>query len=931
MKTKKPILRLVALAALSFFTGNEIVAQTNIGAACGCPAVGSRTAGSILTEATNAGVLGTLPSSAYGYEITGNLTLTCDKIWTIDQKIYVGPGATLTIQPGTVIKGGVAGSVAAATALIIERGGKIVAPGTESCPIVFTAAADPLDGTYPVTNKGMWGGVLICGKATNNLTLAANGPFVPGQAGKMAVSDGVGVLEGFASSLPQDQFGASTSATAPTGYAIGTSPSGNFTFAGTATSPQNNNTGTVLVVTSTSSVLNSAINGLSITGTGIPANTTVTTSAASTSFALSNPATANLSGSYVIGNAITEAGSGLTASTALTLANSNSSIIVGMAVSGTGIASGTTVSAVSGTAVTLSASSTAAMTGNYNFTFTFTAADVLNCAGATKIKISSPVSTIAPGLTVTGTNVATSTSVTAITLSSGNVQTFTVSPALTGTITSISFGGTYPSPGVTAYFPITTTTATPAGFANGSSSVYVNYAGQSVPTSQQSFDDNDNSGIMTYVSIRHSGANLLVGSEINGLTLASVGRGTKIEHIEIVSCADDNIEIFGGTVNLKYCTTLFGNDDMFDYDLGWTGKAQFLFGMKANQFTTGTTSSGISSDNDNGFEMDSDDSQSYNFPRSIPVIYNATIIGNDKIALSSDNTSLAAINAKENTGGEIYNSLFANFRNGFNLKKSLGSASSYAKGGEAWHNWINTGVTTTSSATGTSGSTTLTLGAANASIASGMSVIGTGIATGTTVSSVSGTTVTLSAATTAAMSGNYTFTNASASVGNGTQILKVKCNTFLNNMSTGTPLAASIGAGSTSGTAFSTSELAQFTTTDKNIEVNSLTGFNPAFVINGTSNVVTTKNDVVPSVSTNVQLGSGCAQAPMDGFFEPANYRGAFAPGASNDNWLSDWTYSQVLNSTSGVTACPTDINNDGVTDVNDFLIFSGQFGQACN
>jgi hypothetical protein len=212
-----------------------------------------------------------------------------------------------------------------------------------------------------------------------------------------------------------------------------------------------------------------------------------------------------------------------------------------------------------------------------------------------------------------------------------------------------------------------------------------------------------------------------------------------------------------------------------------------------------------------------------------------------------------------------------------------------------------------------------------------MSVIGTGIATGTTVSSVSGTTVTLSAATTAAMSGNYTFTNASASVGNGTQILKVKCNTFLNNMSTGTPLAASIGAGSTSGTAFSTSELAQFTTTDKNIEVNSLTGFNPAFVINGTSNVVTTKNDVVPAVGTSVQLGSGCAQAPMDGFFEPANYRGAFAPGANNDNWLSDWTYSQVLNSTNGVVACPTDINNDGTTDVNDFLIFSGQFGQACN
>jgi hypothetical protein len=113
-------------------------------------------------------------------------------------------------------------------------------------------------------------------------------------------------------------------------------------------------------------------------------------------------------------------------------------------------------------------------------------------------------------------------------------------------------------------------------------------------------------------------------------------------------------------------------------------------------------------------------------------------------------------------------------------------------------------------------------------------------------------------------------------------------------------------------------------------------GFKYAFAINGTTNAITTKNDVVPNVGVAAfQLATTgsttCAQAPMDGFFAPANYRGAFAPSANNENWLSDWTYSQVLNSTSGVSACPTDINNDGTTDVNDFLIFSGAFGQACN
>jgi hypothetical protein len=927
MKTKKPILRLAVLAALSFFAGNEVVAQTNIGSACGCLAVGSRTAGNVQQYAAQLNKWSALPSSAYGGEITGNITLTCDKIWTIDQKIYVASGATLTIEPGTVIKGAVAGSTAAATALIIERGGKIMAAGSEACPIVFTAAADPLDGSYPVQNKGMWGGVLICGKATNNLTLAANGPFIPGQSGKLAAADGVGVLEGFASSIPQDQFGASI-ASAPTGYALGTSPSGNFTFTGTPGSAQNASGTTSLVVTTAPSV---ALTGQDITGTGITSGTTVTSST-TTTLTLSGGSTANLSGSYVVSTSSTATTGGASGATTLTLDAANSKIFIGMVVSGTGIATGTTVTGVSSTNITLSAASTAAMSGTYTFSSTFTGADVLNTTGTTKIKLTAPSFTIAPGLTVSGTGIANGTTVVAVTVSSGTVQSLTLSTATTATPGTLTFGGTYPSGGTNAYFPIcavsasatgsnasttltlsasnsaisagmavsgtgiasgttissisgttitlsaastaamsgtytfsSTNASAPAGLAaNGTT--YVNYSGQAISATQQSFDDNDNSGVMTYVSIRHSGANLLVGSEINGLTLASVGRGTKIEHIEIVSCADDNIEIFGGTVNLKYCTTLFGNDDMFDYDLGWSGKAQFLFGMKANQFSTtgGTTASGISNDSDNGFEADSDDNQSYNSPKSTPVIYNATLIGNEKVVGNSDNSGLAAIMAKEYTGGELYNSLFANFRSGFNMKQSIGTGRNFTQGsllynqqGDAYHNWTN-----------------------------------------------------------------------SSTSGNGSQILKVKCNTFVGNVNGLTVNAASANAGTaiTAGTDFT-----QFTTTDNNIVVSTLTGFDASYLMNGSTNVTTTKNDVVPSPSTNVQLGTGCAQAPIDGFFEPANYRGAFKPSANNENWLSDWTFSQVLNSTKGVVACPTDINNDGTTDVNDFLIFSGQFGQACN
>ena len=86
--------------------------------------------------------------------------------------------------------------------------------------------------------------------------------------------------------------------------------------------------------------------------------------------------------------------------------------------------------------------------------------------------------------------------------------------------------------------------------------------------------------------------------------------------------------------------------------------------------------------------MDADDQKSNLTPRSHPVIYNVTMIGNGKQALTSDNSGIAAIEAKELTEGEIYNSVFANFRYGLNLIKSLGTRTGTS---EAYHNWANTG------------------------------------------------------------------------------------------------------------------------------------------------------------------------------------------------------------------------------------------------
>ena len=84
-------------------------------------------------------------------------------------------------------------------------------------------------------------------------------------------------------------------------------------------------------------------------------------------------------------------------------------------------------------------------------------------------------------------------------------------------------------------------------------------------------NDEDNSGVMTYISIRHGGANIGEGNEINGLTLGGVGSGTVISNIEVVANQDDGIEWFGGTVNVSNVVVWNAGDDAIDTDQAWAG------------------------------------------------------------------------------------------------------------------------------------------------------------------------------------------------------------------------------------------------------------------------------------------------------------------------------------------------------------------------
>ena len=84
-------------------------------------------------------------------------------------------------------------------------------------------------------------------------------------------------------------------------------------------------------------------------------------------------------------------------------------------------------------------------------------------------------------------------------------------------------------------------------------------------------DSLDNSGVLKYVSIRHGGALIGAGNEINGLTLGGVGSGTTIENIEVVANFDDGIEFFGGNVNCTNLLVWHQGDDAFDIDQSYSG------------------------------------------------------------------------------------------------------------------------------------------------------------------------------------------------------------------------------------------------------------------------------------------------------------------------------------------------------------------------
>ncbi len=168
-------------------------------------------------------------------------------------------------------------------------------------------------------------------------------------------------------------------------------------------------------------------------------------------------------------------------------------------------------------------------------------------------------------------------------------------------------------------------------------------------------DANDDSGVIRYVSIRHGGTLIGEGNEINGFTLGAVGAGTTIEYVEVFANQDDGIEWFGGTAQAKYLAVSYCGDDMFDYDQGYNGVNQYVFGLMASSF------------GDNGGEHDGGDDDlggEDSAPFAIPTFANATYIGS---GLSAANSS-RVMTIRDNAGAKYWRSVFYDFQNGVRIE-----------------------------------------------------------------------------------------------------------------------------------------------------------------------------------------------------------------------------------------------------------------------
>jgi hypothetical protein len=179
-------------------------------------------------------------------------------------------------------------------------------------------------------------------------------------------------------------------------------------------------------------------------------------------------------------------------------------------------------------------------------------------------------------------------------------------------------------------------------------------------------NDDDNSGILQYVRIEYAGYAYQPDNELNSLTMAAVGRGTTIDHIQVTYAKDDAYEWFGGTVNCRYLIAYKTQDDDFDTDNGYDGNVQFGIILRDSVIADISQSEAFESDNNSGGSTVT--------PQTTAVFSNITAIGPRATLTNVGNTLFrSGAHIRRNTGISIFNSIIAGWRIGLEFDSQLGT------------------------------------------------------------------------------------------------------------------------------------------------------------------------------------------------------------------------------------------------------------------
>lgn len=170
-------------------------------------------------------------------------------------------------------------------------------------------------------------------------------------------------------------------------------------------------------------------------------------------------------------------------------------------------------------------------------------------------------------------------------------------------------------------------------------------------------DDNDDSGSLRYVRIEYAGREISPNNELNSFTFNAVGRNTTLEYLQAHRGLDDLFEFFGGSAQAKYLLGTDGNDDGFDWQMGYHGKAQFvIIRLLANTPPANLPDKGIEADN-----KELDENNVTCSGRANATLANVTFVGDRRTGPAFTGVT-AGINLRRGTAGTILNSIIYNFK-----------------------------------------------------------------------------------------------------------------------------------------------------------------------------------------------------------------------------------------------------------------------------